>query len=81
VTSGSFIRYSGSACSGTGQTLTTNVTSATPFSCVSTVGLYPSLRAVLTVNTGTTSATASSGTDQVQLQNAAITTSSATACS
>ena len=32
VSSGSLIRYSGSACSGSGQTLATSVTSATPFS-------------------------------------------------
>src|SRR5438552_1502167 len=54
VTGGSLIRYSGSACSGTGQTLTTNVTSATPFSCVAPVGIYPALKAVLTVNSGAT---------------------------
>ena len=81
VTSGSFVRYSGSACSGSGQTMTTNVTSTTPFSCVATVGYYSSLKAVLTVNTGTTSATASSGTDLVTLQNAQLTTSSYVACS
>jgi len=81
VTSGSLVRYSGSACSGSGQTLTTNVTSATPFSCVAPVGDYPSIRAVVTVNTGTTSATASSGSDTITLENAQLTTSNYVACS
>ena len=81
VTGGSLIRYSGSACSGSGLTLTTNVTSATPFSCVAPVGDYPALQVVLTVNTGTTSATASSGTDTITLQNAQLTTSNSVACS
>ena len=81
VTGGSLVRYAGSACSGSGQTLTTNVTSTTPFSCVATVGRYPSLKVVLTVNTGTTSATASSGTDTITLQNALLTTSNYTGCS
>lgn len=81
VTSGSLVRYSGSACSGSGLTLQTNVTSATPFSCVAPVGTYPSLKAVLTVNTGTTSATQSSGTDTITLENATLTTSTSTGCS
>ena len=81
VTGGSLVRYGGSACSGSSQTLTTNVTSTTPFSCVAPVGNYPSLKATLTVNTGTTSATASSGTDTITLENAILTTSSSTGCS
>ena len=81
VTSGSLVRYSGSACSGSGLTLVTNVTSATPFSCVVPVGDFPSLKAAITVNTGTTSATASSGTDTITLENAQLTTSNYVACS
>ena len=81
VTGGSLVRYSGSLCSGTGLTLTKNVSSATPFSCVAPVGNYPSLKAVLTVNTGTTSATQSSGTDTITLENAILTTSTSTGCS
>jgi prepilin-type N-terminal cleavage/methylation domain-containing protein len=80
VTSGSLVRYVGSACSGSGMTLTTNVSSTTPFSCVVPVGDYPSLRAVVTVNTGTTSATQSSGTDTMELENAPLTTSTSAAC-
>lgn len=80
VNSGSLIRYSGSSCSGTGQTLTTNVTSTTPFSCVAPVGDYPSLKAAITVNTGTTATTASSGTDTITLENAILTTSNSTGC-
>jgi len=81
VTSGALIRYSGPTCSGSGQTLTTNVTSTAPFSCVAPVGNYPSLKAVLTVNTGTTAATAFTGTDTITLENAILTTSSSTGCS
>jgi type II secretory pathway pseudopilin PulG len=80
VTGGSLVRYSGSACSGSGQTWATNVTSATPFSCVATVGNYPSLKAVLTINTGTTSATASSGTDTMTLENGPLTTATVKGC-
>jgi prepilin-type N-terminal cleavage/methylation domain-containing protein len=81
VTSGSLVRYTNSlTCSGTGQTLTTNVTSTTPFSCVSSLGTYAALRIILTVNTGTTSATASSGTDTITLENTALTTSTSTGC-
>jgi len=81
VTGGALVRYSGSACSGSGQTLTTNVTSTTPFSCFAPVGSYAALKATLTVNTGTTSATASSGTDTITLENSTLTTSSSVACS
>ena len=81
VTSGSFVRYSGSSCSGSAQTLTTNVTSTTPFSCLATVGVYPALKAIVTVNTGTTTATAFTGSDTITLENAVLTTSSSAACS
>jgi hypothetical protein len=80
VTSGSFVRYSGSACSGSGQTLTTNVTSTTPFSCIAPVGIYPALKAVLTVNSGAKASTAFTGTDTIALENAVLTTSSSTGC-
>jgi prepilin-type N-terminal cleavage/methylation domain-containing protein len=81
ITGGSLIRYPGSACSGTGQTLTTNVTSTTPFSCVAPVGNFAAVKVALTVNTGTTAATASSGTDTITLENSLLTTSSTTGCS
>jgi prepilin-type N-terminal cleavage/methylation domain-containing protein len=80
VSGGSLIRYSGSTCSGTGLTLTTDVSSATPFSCVVPVGNFPALQVVLTVNTGTTSATASSGTDTITLENSLLTTSNYKGC-
>jgi prepilin-type N-terminal cleavage/methylation domain-containing protein len=81
VTGGSLVRYDSSGCVGTGLTLTTDVTSPTPFSCVVPVGNYPSLQVVITVNTGTTPATESSGTDTITLENAQLTTSSYVACS
>ncbi len=36
VTSGSLVRYGGSACSGIGETFAASVTSLTPFSCIDT---------------------------------------------
>ncbi len=75
---GSLIRYSGSACSGSGQTLITGVTSATPFSCVAPVGNYPALNVALTV---TTTGQPFSQTDLITLMNAPATTSTSAACS
>jgi prepilin-type N-terminal cleavage/methylation domain-containing protein len=81
VTGGALMRYVNSlTCSGSALTLTTNVTSATPFSCVAPLGTLAALKVVLTVNTGTTSTTASSGTDTITLQNAALSTSSSKGC-
>jgi prepilin-type N-terminal cleavage/methylation domain-containing protein len=77
VTGGSLVRYSNSSsCSGSSQTWTKNVTSTTPFSCV-TSGSLPQVKVQLTVNTGTTWRTASSGTDSITLENA----TSGSACS
>jgi Tfp pilus assembly protein PilW len=82
VTSGSLVRYSGSSCSGSGLTLVTSVTSAQPFSCsAATVGNYPQLNVILTVNAGATSASSSSGTDNITLHNAPANTSGSVACS
>ena len=77
VTSGALVKYSGLSCtgSGVGQTFATNVTSATPFSCLSG-GQYPRLQVVLTSNSGTTTGTAATGTTVVTLRNA----TSLTAC-
>jgi Tfp pilus assembly protein PilW len=80
VSGGYLMRYSGSSCSGTGVTLVSNVTSATPFSCVSTVGNSPELKAILTVSAGTSNAQTSTGSDVITLENAATVTSSSSAC-
>ena len=80
VSAGSLIRYSGSTCSGSGQTLVTNVTSTAPFSCLAPVGNFPALKATLTVNSGTRSDTVSSGSDTITLENAVLTTASYVAC-
>jgi type II secretory pathway pseudopilin PulG len=80
VTSGSLVRYPTSDCSGTGQTFAHDVTSATPFSCIATLGDYPQLQVALTVNSGTTAATAVSATDQITLRNAQYTTSTVVDC-
>ncbi len=78
ASSGSLIRYSGGACSGSGQTLITGVTSSAPFSCVAPVGNYPALNVALTV---TTAAQPVSQTDLITLMNAPLTTSTTAACS
>jgi len=74
VTSGSLVRYSTSACSGSGETFAASVTSATPFSCIDT-GNYPRLQVALTANAGATPsntslATAATGTATITLRNA-----------
>lgn len=82
VTGNALVRFNGStSCSGSGQTLVTNVTSGAPFTCVTPVGNLPAVQVALTVNTGTSSSTASSATDTITLENAPRTTSSAVACS
>jgi prepilin-type N-terminal cleavage/methylation domain-containing protein len=72
VTSGALVKYNGLSCtgSGVGQTFATNVTSTTPFSCV-TGGQFPRLQVALTSNAGTTTGTAASGTTVITLRNAA----------
>lgn len=69
VTAGSLVKYSGSSCAGTGVTYASNVTSATPFSCV-LGGQYPRLQVALTSNSGTISGTAATGTSIITLRNA-----------
>lgn len=80
VSSGSLLRYSGSACSGTGQTLVKSITSAHPFSCVSTVGDYPELQVALTAQTQSSRDTVSA-TDTIAMRNAALSTSTTSSCS
>ncbi|MGH3008500.1 MAG: prepilin-type N-terminal cleavage/methylation domain-containing protein [Gaiellaceae bacterium] len=79
VTSGSLIRYAAASCTGTGTTLATNITSATPFSCVSTVGDYPELQVALAVETQT-AADQATATDEIAMRNAALTTSTTSSC-
>lgn len=79
ITSGSLIRYAATSCTGTGVTLATNITSATPFSCVATVGNYPELQVALSVQTET-AADQTSATDEIAMRNAALTTSTASSC-
>jgi Tfp pilus assembly protein PilW len=80
VTGTSLIRYASSSCSGTSQTLASNVTSAHPFSCLTTVGDYPRLQVALTVNSSTTAGEAVSATEQFDLRNAALSTASVAGC-
>jgi Tfp pilus assembly protein PilW len=80
VSGGALTRYTGSSCSGTGQTFIRNVTTPTPFSCVAPVNQYPRLQIALTVNGTSASANRFSATDQIDMHNAALTTSSASAC-
>ena len=69
VGSGKLVKYSGTSCTGTGQTYASSVTSATPFTCIAG-GLYPRLQVTLTSNAGKTSGTASTGTTTITLRNA-----------
>ena len=71
VVSGALIRYSGTACSGTGQTFISSVTSATPFSLLTTSGYLPRLQVSLAVNTTSRSSDAVSIVDTITLRNAA----------
>ena len=80
VSSGSLIRYVGSSCSGTSQTFVKNVTTATPFTCVAPVNQYPRLQVAITVNGTNASVNGFSATDQIDMHNAALTTSSSSAC-
>ncbi len=80
VTGGSLVRYAGSsACSGTGQTIATNISSATPFSCISTVGDYPELQVALTARTQSANDVVSA-TDKIAMRNTPLVTSTASAC-
>lgn len=81
VSGGSLIRYTGSSCSGTSQTFVKNVTTPTPFTCVAPVNQYPRLQVALTVNGTSSSVNGFSATDQIDMRNAALTTSSSSACS
>jgi len=81
VTSGKLKKFSGAACSGTGGVFASNVTSAHPFSCLTTIGNYPRLQIALTVNSTSTSGNATAGTEQVTLRNAAASTAGVPGCS
>lgn len=82
VSGRSLIRYTAAACSGTTyQTIASNVTSAHPFSCLTTVGTYPRLQVAFTVNSSSTSGNTVSATEQIAMRNAAASTTSVPGCS
>lgn len=81
VASGALTRYAGSACTGSGETFVSDVTSATPFSCVAPVSQYPRLQVALSIDPNSQASDAYSSTDLIDMRNAALTTSTATACS
>ncbi len=71
VTGGNLVRIAGATtCTGTGVTLASNVTSATPFSCytAAVTGALPQLAVALSVNSGGTS-DATSATDYITMHN------------
>lgn len=73
VTSGSLVRYAATTCTGTGETLASSVTSATPFSCYTPTGAVdPQLVVALRVDSGGTS-DATSATDYITMHNVATT--------
>jgi prepilin-type N-terminal cleavage/methylation domain-containing protein len=69
VVSGSLMRYANTACSGTGQTFITDVTTPTPFSLLTGVGLLPRLQASLAVNPTGRPSDATAVTDTITLRN------------
>jgi prepilin-type N-terminal cleavage/methylation domain-containing protein len=82
VKSGSLVRYAGSAsdcATVTGQALATSITSATPFTCISTVGDYPELQVALTARTQSSNDTVSA-TDKIAMRNTSLVTSTSSAC-
>jgi Tfp pilus assembly protein PilW len=81
VSGGALTRSSGSSCLATGQIFVKSVTSATPFSCITPVSQYPRLQVALTVNATSTGGDSFSATDQIDMRNAALTTSTSAACS
>lgn len=81
VSGGSLIRYTSSSCTGTKQIFVTSVTTPKPFSCLSTVNQYPRLQVAITVNPVSQSVDSFAATDTMDMHNAALTTSSSTACS
>ena len=81
VSSGSLTRYAASSCTGTGQTMVSNVTTPTPFSCLAPAGQYPRLQIALAVDPVSAKSDAFSATDTIDMHNAALTTSTSTACS
>jgi Flp pilus assembly pilin Flp len=81
VANGTLTRYVGSSCTGTSQIFVSNVTSPRPFSCLSTVNQYPRLQVALAVNPVSQAADSFAATDTMDMHNAALTTSSSTACS
>jgi prepilin-type N-terminal cleavage/methylation domain-containing protein len=69
VSSGALLRYSGSTCSGTGQTFASNVTTPTPFSLLTGTGLLPRLQVTLSVNTSGRPSDRASVSDTITLRN------------
>lgn len=80
VVSGVLTRYAASSCTGTGQAFVTSITSATPFSCVSTVGDLPQVQVNLTTNTTGRASDAAAVTDRITMRNAPAVTAGASAC-
>lgn len=81
VQSGSLVRIAGGAdCTGSGQTLVTDVSSATPFGCLAPDGDLPRLEVSLTVSADGVAADATSAVDEITMRNAAATSGGTAAC-
>ena len=80
VVSGVLTRYAASSCTGTGQAFVTNITSPTPFACVSTVGSLPQVQVALTTNITGRASDAASVTERITMRNAHAVTSGASDC-
>lgn len=80
VSSGSLIRYTGSACSGVGDTFATSVTSTKPFSCITT-NTYPILQVALSADPVAAKSDAFTGTDWIDMRNTDTTQAASASCS
>lgn len=82
VVSGALVRYgAATTCTGTGVTLASDITTATPFSCVTPDGTLPQLQIAMTVTAAATPGATSSQTEAVTLRNAALTSGGTSSCS
>jgi type II secretory pathway pseudopilin PulG len=73
VSGGQLIRYAATTCTGTGTVFADGVTSATPFTLLTSSGLLPRLQVSIAVDAQSTTADQVSITDVVTMRNAART--------
>lgn len=70
VANGDLIRYAGSSCTGSSQIFVTNLTTPTPFTCLTATSQYPRLQVALGVNATPSGSDSFSATDVIDMRNA-----------